>query len=882
MNVLWRSLARMLAKLIFLLSVAGCFGTLAYASEGIITTVAGSGTAGFSGDNGLAVNAQFNAPTSVALDSANNLYVADTGNHRIRKIDTKGIISTIVGSGKYGGNKSTLYGDSQEGVSATVAELNEPNGLYVDKTGNIYIADEQNGRIRKVDIAGTISTVAGTGLPAFNGDGILATTARMKPSDVTTDSMGNIYIADRYNHRIRKVNISDGKVSTIAGNGKIGNSNNGDLATESKLSYPSGIAFDGNENLYIVNNSDFSQIDRVDTTGVISTIAGGGNKFKSPNGDGGLAVQATFNNPSKIAIDDNGNFYIADPSVNCIRKIDTTGIISTVAGNGQKGFSGDGGVATVAQLNHPTGIAVDSSGNLYIADSSNNRIRKVTFSNDIPPPNPTKNLPTLGSGKAINNTGFTDTAATFTGGASVDGANYQGSLQIAPASSVNIQGRISVNPADVGKKADLLHVIGIEDAAPFDGGSDTTYFSLSDAKNYTPVNLYAEPNVWMAQLATLPFKQGVTLQSDMLVDIGQWQAPDKSHFSYHFLGYRLQDGTLVYGGVPIIIGTTTGSGNSKPSFPNYPSQLYVSYLTPIDTTNIPKFDTDSMTTLNTELNNSVVATVAGDAGGNIHFIGDKDLGGLAETIHGACIITSTGTEMIVVLDSLYRPLRLSSGNGKIVYFDWDNQMVSEYDGTFSCDQLKNNDPTIRSSTKNKLRMTGTVGNSSGLAGCKETANIFSDIAAGFGWLAGLSGVGTVATVGAPPAAITFTAVAVVLTTFSGGAWAISNKLYQDCDARTKRCNANIPHSGGVGQQSYYFLLGRAYGPITLSYQFHDRPDSIVVRYKGSILYDTGCSSGNGSTPINFSGDSDDIEVIVTGDCNNTGSTGWDFNVSCPH
>ena len=155
MNVLWRSLARMSAKLIFLLSVAGYFGTLAYASEGIITTVAGSGAidqgnnhfsmngGGFTGDGGAATNAQLNYPKGIAIDVSGNLYIADTGNHRIRKIDTKGIISTIVGSGKYGGNKSTLYGNSQEGVSATVAELNEPNGLYVDKTGNIYIADEQ-------------------------------------------------------------------------------------------------------------------------------------------------------------------------------------------------------------------------------------------------------------------------------------------------------------------------------------------------------------------------------------------------------------------------------------------------------------------------------------------------------------------------------------------------------------------------------------------------------------------------------------------------------------------------------------------------------------------------------------------------------------------
>ncbi len=275
-----------------------------------ISTVAGSGSAGFSGDGGAATAASLLAPIDVAFDASGNLYIADLQNQRIRKVNTSGIISTVAGNGDYGFN-----GD---GGAATSASLNYPGGVAVDVSGNLYIADGANNRIRKVNTSGIISTVAGTGVGGFGGDGGAATGAGLNsPGGVAVDASGNVYIADVSNHRIRKVNTS-GIISTVAGTGSFG----------------------------------FS-------------------------GDGGAATSAGLNQPSDVAVDGSGNLYIADIGNQRIRKVSITGIISTVAGNGDYGFSGDGGAATAADLYYPRSLAVDASGNLYIADVGNSRIRKV-------------------------------------------------------------------------------------------------------------------------------------------------------------------------------------------------------------------------------------------------------------------------------------------------------------------------------------------------------------------------------------------------------------------------------------------------------------------------------------------------------------------------
>ena len=320
-------------------------------SAGVITTVAGNGTRGFGGDNGPATTALLSSPKSVAVDAAANLYIADTGNNRIRSVSA-GVIGTVAGTGVLG-----YTGDNGPAVSA---QLNVPNGIALDAAGNLYIADYNNNRVRKV-AAGVISTVAGKGTPGFSGDGGLATQAQLNlPYVVTVDPTGNLYIADFGNNRIRII-AANGVIYTAAGNGTAGFSGDNGSPLSAQLHFPSGIAFDTAGNLYFADyeNNRVREI----SSGIITTVAGDG-------------TPAQLNQPSAVAFDSAGNLYIADTGNNRIRKVTGT-TVSTVAGNGTAGYSGDNGAAPSAELNQPSGIAFDSSGNLYIADSANNRIRKI-------------------------------------------------------------------------------------------------------------------------------------------------------------------------------------------------------------------------------------------------------------------------------------------------------------------------------------------------------------------------------------------------------------------------------------------------------------------------------------------------------------------------
>jgi uncharacterized protein (TIGR03437 family) len=333
-------------------------------SSGVITTVAGNGTHGFSGDTGPATSAQLNFgnggyPNGIAVDSAGNLYIADSGNARIRKV-SNGVITTVAGVGVYG-----VLGDNGP---ATSAYLNQPQGIAVDSAGNLYIADWQDNRIRKV-ANGVITTVAGNGTRGYSGDNGLATTAQLAyPQGVAVDSAGNLYIADTSNSRIRKV--SNGVIATVAGDGTFGFSGDNGPAASAQLNGPSGVAVDSAGNLYI--GDQVNQRFRKVSNGVITTVAGGGSSI----GDNGPATSAQFI-PEGVAVDSVGNLYIPDYLNDRIRKV-TNGVITTVAGNGTVGFSGDNGPATSAQLYWSTGVAVDSAGNLYIADTRNYRIRKVS------------------------------------------------------------------------------------------------------------------------------------------------------------------------------------------------------------------------------------------------------------------------------------------------------------------------------------------------------------------------------------------------------------------------------------------------------------------------------------------------------------------------
>ena len=341
-------------------------GTIIKKDAHVIRTVAGGGNTVFSGDGGPAVDASFYHPKGIAVDSEGNIYFANSSNHRIQKVDTGGIITTVAGNGN--------YGFSGDGGPAVNARINNPIGVTVDSKGNIFIADGYNRRIRRVDISGIITTVAGNGDAGFSGDGGPAVDASLYlPQTVAVDSEGNIFIADGHNRRIRKVDTS-GIITTVAGNENQGFSGDGGPAVDASLYNPFGVAVDSKGNIFIADEFN-NRIRKVDTSGIITTVAGNGNQGFS--GDNGPAVDARLYYPLSVAVDSEGNIFIADYLNNRIRKVDTSGIITTVAGNGNQGFSGDGGPAVDASLYNPFGVAVDSAGNLFVADEFNNRIRKV-------------------------------------------------------------------------------------------------------------------------------------------------------------------------------------------------------------------------------------------------------------------------------------------------------------------------------------------------------------------------------------------------------------------------------------------------------------------------------------------------------------------------
>ena len=333
---------------------------------GIITTVAGTGTAGSGGDGGAASAAELSAPYDVALDSSGNLYIADSANNRIRRIDVTGIITTAAGTGA-----NTSAGD---GGAATSAMLASPSAVSIDGSGTLFISDSFDCRVHRVSSAGVITTVAGNGISGFSGDGGPATSAELaSPTGLTTDNQGNLYVVDSVNQRIRRVD-RNGIITTVAGTGIPGFSGDHGPATSAELSNPTDVAVDGAGNLYIAE-SDY-RVRRVDPGGIITTIAGTG--ISGFSGDNGPAISAQLNVSAAVAVDGDGNLFIADTANQCIRRVDTTGVITTIAGTPTvPGSDGDGGPATSAQLGSPSGIAVDALHDLYICDPDTGSIRRV-------------------------------------------------------------------------------------------------------------------------------------------------------------------------------------------------------------------------------------------------------------------------------------------------------------------------------------------------------------------------------------------------------------------------------------------------------------------------------------------------------------------------
>ena len=357
---------------LYLMLLMGWFLTAPIQAD-VISTVAGNGTKGYSGDGGAATSAQLNFPFAVTIDNNGNLYIADHRNHRIRKMTKDGVISTVAGTG--------TAGYSGDDVMAIDTQLYHPVRVAVDNSGNLYIAEYYNHRIRKVSKNGMISTVAGNGTQGYSGDGGLAAKAQLNyPAGITTDSSGNLYIADAMNYRIRKV-TTDGMINTVVGTGTAGYSGDGDAATSAQLNYPYGITIEPNNgNLYIADAMNF-RIRKVTTDGVISTVANTGTQAYSNNG---MPTVTQFNYPTDVAVDNSGNLYIAYYANHYIRKMTPDGVISTIAGTGTAGYSGDGEDATSAKLNEPISVAIDSSGNLYIADTINHRVRQIVITNKPP------------------------------------------------------------------------------------------------------------------------------------------------------------------------------------------------------------------------------------------------------------------------------------------------------------------------------------------------------------------------------------------------------------------------------------------------------------------------------------------------------------------
>jgi hypothetical protein len=388
---------------------------------GAISTVVGDGICGFAGDGGSATTARLSFPQAVAVTPAGELYIADTDNCRIRKVDTVGTITTFAGNGVClfagegipatsgslayprgvafstagdvyiadtdncrvrkvsGGTITTFAGTGAcgylgDGVPANTTGVTHVSGVWEDGLGNVYIADTDACRVRVVPPSGTISTVAGNGTCAYGGDGGLAySTSVNKPRAITTDATGDLYIADSLNCRIRKVDYPFVTISTIAGTGECNYGGDAGPATSATLNQPRGVAVAGGD-VYIGDSLN-CRVRKVSGGGILT---GAGTGWCQYGGDGGPATDAAISNPVGVAVDSAGAVYITD-TANCrVRKVSSGGSITTFAGTGTCGYGGDGGLATSAQLDDPAGVAVDASGNAYIADAGSCRIRKVT------------------------------------------------------------------------------------------------------------------------------------------------------------------------------------------------------------------------------------------------------------------------------------------------------------------------------------------------------------------------------------------------------------------------------------------------------------------------------------------------------------------------
>jgi len=330
-----------------------------------IATLAGNGTAGCGGDGGPVERALLNWPRDVALDAGGVLYIADTLNHRVRRIDIEGIITTVVGTGS--------NGYSGDGGPAISAQLAAPRGVAVAADGCLYVSDTENHCVRRIGPDGCIDTIAGTGTPGSGGDGGRAADAQLSwPSAIAVGRDGSVYVADSGNHRVRRIG-PDGRVTAVVGTDESGCSGDGGPAADARLSGPRGLAVSPDGNLYVGDTGNH-RVRKVSLDGMICTVAGTGDEGRE--GDGGPATGARLSAPRGLAVGPDGELVIADCGNSLIRQVTPDGMIVTLAGNGTEGYSGDGGPATSAQLADPHGIIVSKDRTIYAAEPRNSCVRK--------------------------------------------------------------------------------------------------------------------------------------------------------------------------------------------------------------------------------------------------------------------------------------------------------------------------------------------------------------------------------------------------------------------------------------------------------------------------------------------------------------------------
>jgi sugar lactone lactonase YvrE len=337
--------------------------------SGKIQTIAGTGEPGYSGDGGPAGRALLREPFMCDFDRQGNLYFSEARNHTVRRVDlATGVITTVAGTGE--------EGYSGDGGTALSASLNQIYALIIDANNDIYLVDRLNAAVRRIEAAtGIITTVAGTGEPGYSGDGGPGSHAQLRePNDVFLDGRGGLLIADIQDQRVRRLNLATGIITTFAGNGEKERAGDGGPANQASILGARAVCMDSKGNTYICEREGHG-VRRVDANGIMSTFAGTGER--GYEGDGGPALTATWNGPKAIRCDLQDNIIVVDTENHAIRRIDaTTGTVSTIAG-GHQGGDGDGGNATEAGLDRPHGCGVDKKGNIYIADSNNHRVRVV-------------------------------------------------------------------------------------------------------------------------------------------------------------------------------------------------------------------------------------------------------------------------------------------------------------------------------------------------------------------------------------------------------------------------------------------------------------------------------------------------------------------------